>query len=206
QQPETQLFEETVGKDVSFVPRRRGVPPAESRAIVERVLTEVGLDYETYRLRYVYALSGGQKRRAAIAGVLAAGPRLLILDEPVAGLDPRGRAELADLIGDLSRREGFTVILVGNTIDELAELADRAIVMHQGRVVAQGPLRALLRHADELHALGLELSEAAEVALALRHLFPDLPADVLHIEELEAALAARLGLPAAERIGADYGD
>ncbi len=205
QQPETQLFEETVGKDVSFVPRRRGLPPAESRAIVERVLNEVGLDYETYRLRYIHALSGGQKRRAAIAGVLAASPRLLILDEPVAGLDPRGRAELAALIARLSRREGFTVILVGNTIDELAELADRAIVMHQGQVVLEGPLRALLRRADELHALGLALSEAAEAALTLRRVFPDLPTDVLQIGELEEALAARLGLPAAD-VGAPHGD
>ena len=195
QQPETQLFEETVGLDVSFVPRRRKLPPAESRAIVERVLSEVGLDYETFRLRYVYALSGGQKRRVAIAGVLAAGPQVLILDEPVAGLDPRGRAELAALVADLTRRQGLTAILVGNTIDELAELADRAVVLHQGRVVMEGPLRELMRRAEELHALGLELSESAEAALVLRRVFPDLPTDLLHAEDLEAALAARLGLP-----------
>ncbi|MFV9504710.1 MAG: energy-coupling factor transporter ATPase [Oscillochloridaceae bacterium umkhey_bin13] len=192
QQPETQLFEDTVGKDVSFVPRRRGLPPAESRAIVERVLTEVGLDYETYRLRYVYALSGGQKRRAAIAGVLAGGPRVLILDEPVAGLDPRGRAELAELIARLCQRDGLTAVLVGNTIDELAELADRAVVMHQGRVVMEGTLRELLRRADELHALGLELSESAEIALQLRAVLPDLPTDLLHLDELEQALVLRL--------------
>jgi len=195
QQPETQLFEETVGLDVSFVPRRRKLPPAESRAIVERVLSEVGLDYETFRLRYVYALSGGQKRRVAIAGVLAAGPQVLILDEPVAGLDPRGRAELAALVADLTRRQGLTAILVGNTIDELAELADRAVVLHQGRVVMEGPLRELMRRAEELHALGLELSESAEAALVLRRVFPDLPTDLLHAEDLEAALAAQLGLP-----------
>jgi energy-coupling factor transport system ATP-binding protein len=192
QQPETQLFEETVGKDVSYVPRRKGLPPAESRAIVERVLTEVGLDYETFRLRYIYALSGGQKRRVAIAGALAAEPRVLILDEPVAGLDPRGRAELAQLITSLAKRATLTVVLVGNAVDELAELADRAIVLHEGRVVMEGPLRDLLRRADELHALGLELSEPAEIALTLRPLFPDLPTDLLKIEELEEALIARL--------------
>jgi len=201
QQPETQLFEETVGLDVSFVPRRRKLPPAESRAIVERVLSEVGLDYETFRLRYVYALSGGQKRRVAIAGVLAAGPQVLILDEPVAGLDPRGRAELAALVADLTRRQGLTAILVGNTIDELAELADRAVVLHQGRVVMEGPLRELMRRAEELHALGLELSESAEAALVLRRVFPDLPTDLLHAEDLEAALAAQLGLPPAAEPG-----
>jgi energy-coupling factor transport system ATP-binding protein len=193
QQPETQLFEETVGKDVSYVPRNKGLAPAESRAIVERVLTEVGLDYETFRLRYIYALSGGQKRRVAIAGVLAAEPRVLILDEPVAGLDPRGRAELATLIADLTARLGLTIVLVGNTVDELAELADRAIVLHAGRVAMAGPLRELLRRGDELHAIGLELSEPAEIALALRGLFPDLPTDLLHIDELEGALIERLG-------------
>jgi energy-coupling factor transport system ATP-binding protein len=192
QQPETQLFEETVGKDVSFVPRRKHLPPAESRAIVERVLTEVGLDYETFRLRYVYALSGGQKRRVAIAGALAAQPRVLILDEPVAGLDPRGRAELAALVADLTKRQGLTVILVGNTIDELAELADRALVLHAGTVALAGTLRELMRRGDELRRLGLELSEAAEAAFVLRRVFPDLPTDLLHPEELEAALAARL--------------
>jgi energy-coupling factor transport system ATP-binding protein len=192
QQPETQLFEDTVGKDVSYVPRRKNLPPAESRAIVEQVLNEVGLDYETFRLRYIYALSGGQTRRVAIAGALAAEPRVLILDEPVAGLDPRGRAELAELITNLAKRAGLTVVLVGNAVDELSELADRAIVMHEGRVVMEGPLRELLRRADELHALGLELSEPAEIALTLRPLFPDLPTDLLRIEELEEALAQRL--------------
>ncbi|HEU5085785.1 MAG TPA: energy-coupling factor transporter ATPase, partial [Roseiflexaceae bacterium] len=194
QQPETQLLEETVGKDVSFVPRRKKLPPAESRAIVERVLTDVGLDYETFRLRYLYALSGGQKRRVAIAGALAAEPRALLLDEPVAGLDPRGRAELAALIKDLTRRQKLTVVLVGNAIDELAELADRAIVLHNGQVAMQGTLRDLLRHANELHALGLELSEPAEIALALQPLFPALPTNVVHLDELEAALVERLGV------------
>ena len=194
QQPETQLFEEIVGKDVSFAPRRKGLPPAESRAIVERVLNAVGLDYESFRLRYIYALSGGQKRRVALAGVLAAGPRALILDEPVAGLDPRGRAELAALIADLTQREGLTTILVGNSIDELAELADRAIVLHEGRVVMAGTVRELLRRADELRAMGLELTEAAEAALVLRRVFPTMPTDLLHADELEAALAERLGL------------
>jgi energy-coupling factor transport system ATP-binding protein len=188
QQPETQIFEETVGKDVSYVPRRRGTPPAESRAIVERALTDVGLDYETFRLRYVHALSGGQKRRVALAGVLAAGPRVLVLDEPAAGLDPRGRAELAALIGELARRRGLTVVLAGASIDELAELADRGVVMHDGHVALEGPLRELLRQPDRLHALGLELSEAAEIALALREAGIGLADDAQTLEEIEQAL------------------
>jgi energy-coupling factor transport system ATP-binding protein len=193
QQPETQLFEETVGKDVSFAPRRRNLPPEQSRALVEACLTAVGLDYQTFRLRYVYALSGGQKRRVAIAGVLAMQPEVLILDEPVAGLDPRGRSELAHLIATLTRERNMTVILVGNTIDELAELADRALVMHDGKIVRSGTLRELLQNADDLHELGLELSETAEIARVLRHVIPDMPTNLLHMDELVDALIARFG-------------
>ena len=192
QQPESQLFEDTVGKDVAYVPRRRGLAPAESRALVERALMDVGLDYETFRLRYIYALSGGQKRRVAIAGVLAAQPRILILDEPTAGLDPRGRAELIALIGELKQRLGLTIMLVGNAVDALAELADRAIILHAGRVVLEGELRPLLRRAEELHRLGLELSEPAEIALTVRVRFPDLPTDLLHVDELEQALLRQI--------------
>lgn len=184
QQPETQLFEDTVGKDVSFAPRRKKLPPEQSRALVESALNAVGLDYQTFRLRYIYALSGGQKRRVAIAGVLAAEPEVLILDEPVAGLDPRGRKELAQLIARLSKERNLTVILVGNTIDELAELADRAIIMHDGQVTAHGPLRELLHDADVLHAQGLELSETAEIARVLRHKIHSIPTNVLDDDEL----------------------
>ncbi len=184
QQPETQLFEETVGKDVSFAPRRKKLPAEQSRALVEASLNAVGLDYATFRLRYVYALSGGQKRRVAIAGVLAAEPEVLILDEPVAGLDPRGRRELAHLIARLSKERNLTVILVGNTIDELAELADRVIIMHQGRVTAQGPLSQLLHDADTLHAQGLELSESSEIARMLRSTIPSFPMYVRDDSEL----------------------
>ncbi|HEU4322132.1 MAG TPA: energy-coupling factor transporter ATPase [Roseiflexaceae bacterium] len=192
QQPESQLLEDTVGKDISYAPRRRGLPPEESRALVRQALADVGLDYEAFRLRYIHALSGGQKRRVALAGVLAARPAVLILDEPVAGLDPRGRAELAALIADLTRRLGQTVVLVGSAVDDLAELADRALVLHEGRVVMEGPPRALLRRAAELHDLGLELGGLAEIALALRARLPDLPTDLLHIDELVEAILRRV--------------
>jgi energy-coupling factor transport system ATP-binding protein len=127
----------------------------------------------------------------AIAGVLAAEPEVLILDEPVAGLDPRGRTELAQLIARLSKERNLTVILVGNTIDELAELADRAIVMHQGRVTAQGTLDELLRDADTLHEQGLELSESAEIARVLRTTLPALPTNV-HDDDYLVELIAQL--------------
>jgi energy-coupling factor transporter ATPase len=202
QQPETQLFEETVGKDVSFAPRRRKLPADASRALVEQSLTAVGLDYQTFRLRYVYALSGGQKRRVAIAGVLAAQPEVLILDEPVAGLDPKGRRELATLIERLSRERNLTVILVGNTIDELAEIADRAIIMHQGRITAQGDLRSLLTDADQLYEQGLELSETAEIARVLRQHLPTLPSNILSADDLVNELVRRFAPSTGGRHGA----
>ncbi|NTV65313.1 MAG: ATP-binding cassette domain-containing protein [Oscillochloris sp.] len=200
QQPEAQLFEETVGKDVSYVPRRKKLVPAASRELVAWALTQVGLDYETFRLRYIHALSGGQKRRVALAGVLAAQPQVLILDDPVAGLDPRGRGELVALIRDLTRRLNLTVVLVGNVLDELIALADRVLVLHTGRVVLEGPPRALLAQAEQLAALGLELCEPARIALELRAALPDLPTAVLDLDELEAVLLPRLaagGLPVA---------
>lgn len=195
QQPEAQLFEDTVGRDVSFTPRMRKLPPADSRAIVQRVLTDVGLDYETFRLRYVYALSGGQKRRVAIAGVLAMEPRVLILDEPTAGLDPRGRADLIALIHDLRKRLQITVVLVGNTLDTLAQEADRILVMQAGQVALEGTPRALLRQGKRLKELGLELSEPAELALALQPNLPNLRTDMLSAEELEQELLTLLGGP-----------
>lgn len=185
QQPETQLFEDTVGKDVSFVPRRKKLRPEQSRTLVESALTAVGLEYQTYRLRYIHALSGGQKRRVALAGVLAAEPEVLILDEPVAGLDPRGRKELVNLITQLHVTRNLTIILVGNSIDELAELADRAIIMNEGQVTAQGPLNHILNDAETLHAQGLDLSETAEIARVLRTTtMPHLPTHILDDEAL----------------------
>ena len=184
QQPETQLFEETVGKDVSFSPRRKKLSPERSRTLVEHSLHAVGLDYQTFRLRYVYALSGGQKRRVAIAGILAGEPEVLILDEPVAGLDPRGRTELATLVKRLARELHLTVLIVGNTIDELAELADHAIVMHNGTVFLEGTISDLLAQAERVHSIGLELSEAAEIARVLKQDIPSFPTTVLHLEDL----------------------
>jgi energy-coupling factor transport system ATP-binding protein len=192
QQPEAQLFEDTVGKDVSYVPRRKKLPPATSRALVAEALTAVGLDYEQFRLRYVHALSGGQKRRVALAGVLAAQPQVLILDEPVAGLDPRGRAELVALLRDLTQRKGLTVVLVSNGLDELTALAQRVVVLHEGRVALEGSSRALLAQADKLADLGIELAAPAAIALALRVQFPDLPTAVQSLEELEQALLHQL--------------
>jgi len=188
QSPEAQIFEETVGKDVSFGPRRKNVPLAESRRLVQESLEAVGLPYEDFRTRYTYALSGGQKRRVAIAGVLALQPKVIIFDEPTAGLDPRGRRELLTLIATLKQRRGLTIIYTSNGLDDVIELADVIYVLDQGRVAFQGTPREVLEHATELMALDVALPEAAHIALALREIMPTIRTDVLSIAELEAEI------------------
>ena len=188
QSPEAQIFEETVGKDVSFGPRRKNVPLAESRRLVQESLEAVGLPYEDFRTRYTYALSGGQKRRVAIAGVLALEPKVIILDEPTAGLDPRGRRELLALIATLKQRHNLTIIYTSNGLDDVIELADMIYVLDQGRVAFHGTPREVLKHATELMALDIALPEATHIALALREIMPTIRTDVLSIAELEAEI------------------
>src|SRR5579885_363356 len=150
QSPESQIFEETVGKDVSFGPRRKKVPLAESRRLVQESLEAVGLPYEDFRTRYTYALSGGQKRRVAIAGVLALQPKVIVFDEPTSGLDPRGRRELLDLIVRLKNQQHLTIIYISSTLEDVISLADIIHIMDQGRVVFSGTPREVLARADEL--------------------------------------------------------
>lgn len=188
QSPEAQIFEETVGKDVSFGPRRKKVSLAESRRLVQESLEAVGLPYEDFRTRYTYALSGGQKRRVAIAGVLALEPKVIILDEPTAGLDPRGRRELLALIATLKQRNNLTIIYTSNGLDDVIELADVIYVLDQGRVAFHGKPREVLEHATELMALDIALPEAAHIALALREIMPTIRTDLLSIAELEAEI------------------
>ena len=188
QSPESQIFEETVGKDVSFGPRRKKLPLAESRRLVQESLEAVGLPYEDFRTRYTYALSGGQKRRVAIAGVLALQPEVIIFDEPVAGLDPRGRRELLDLIVNLKQSQGLTIIYVSSRLEEVIDLADLIHVIDQGRLAFSGTPREILARADELAALDVALPEAAQIALSLREVLPAIRTDVLNLDELEATI------------------
>lgn len=188
QSPEAQIFEETVGKDVSFGPRQRKVTLEESRRRVKSSLEAVGLPYEDFRSRYTYALSGGQKRRVAIAGVLALEPKMIIFDEPMAGLDPRGRDELFVLIRALKRREGLTVVYSSSSLKDIIELVDTVHVLDQGHVLLSGEPREILNQAHTLASLDIALPEAAQIALSLRQVFPALRTDILDLPELEAAL------------------
>jgi energy-coupling factor transport system ATP-binding protein len=185
QSPEAQIFEETVGKDVSFAPRRKKISLEESRRLVRESLEAVGLDYEDFRTRYTYALSGGQKRRVAIAGVLAMQPRAIVFDEPTAGLDPRGRYELLDLIVTLKQRQDLTIIYISSSLQDVIDLADTIHILDQGRLAFSGTPREILARASELAKLDIEMPEAAQIALSLREVLPDIRTDVLNLEELE---------------------
>ncbi len=192
QRPDSQLIEDVVGADVAFGPTAAGIGAAETRRRVEESLDALGLPYPEFRLRYIHALSGGQRRRVAIAGVLAMRTPVLVLDEPMAGLDPRGRRELLELLRRLARDRDLTLVVCSASLSDASLLCDRVVVLGEGRVAMDGPLREVLREADQLAELDITLPEPTAGARELRELFPDLPPDVLTEEELEAELLKRL--------------
>ncbi len=193
QQPDSQLIEDVVGADVAFGPTAAGLPAEETRRRVEESLNALNLPYPEYRLRYVHALSGGQRRRVAIAGVLAMHTPVLVLDEPMAGLDPRGRRELLELLIRLQKDRDLTLVVCSASLSDASLLCDRFVVLDEGRTVMDGPAREVLRQTDRLAELDITLPETVSVARELRELFPDLPADILTEEELEAELLKRVG-------------
>jgi len=193
QYPEHQLFGETVFEDVAFGPRNMRLDAAEVERRVLSALERVGLPADI-KDRSPFGLSGGQARRVALAGVLAMEPRVLILDEPTAGLDPQGRAEILDLVGTFPAL-GMTVILVSHSMDDVAERADRVLVMHRGRVHMVGTPRELFARRAELEAIGLGVPAAVDLADKLRARGWDLPPDIVTldqaVEAIKAALQAR---------------
>ena len=192
QRPDSQIIEDVVGADVAYGPTAAGLPAEETRQRVEESLDALGLPYPEFRLRYVHALSGGQRRRVAIAGVLAMRTPVLVLDEPMAGLDPRGRRELLGLLRKLADDRDLTLVVCSASLSDASLLCDRVVALSEGRVVVDGPLREVLRDADRLAALDITLPEPTVGARELRELFPDLPQDLLTEEELEAELLERL--------------
>ena len=168
QYAENQLFEETVAKDVGFGPRNLGLSPEETDLRVRRAMELVSLPYDKYAGKSVFELSGGQMRRAAIAGVLAMEPEVLVLDEPCAGLDPRGRQDILALIRRLHSELGKTIIMVSHSMDDVANLAERVIVMDHGSIAMDGTPRAVFSRAKELTDMGLDVPAASRLAEALR--------------------------------------
>ena len=167
QYPERQLFAATVADDVAFGPRNLGLPPEEVDARVRKALDSVHLDYDAIADKSPFALSGGQQRRVAFAGVLAMEPRVLILDEPTAGLDPQARASLLDLVKELHDSHGLTVVLVSHSMDDLARLCDRIAILNQGRLVATGTPAEAFADEEALHRIGLGVPHTLHFARAL---------------------------------------
>lgn len=184
QYPEYQLFEETVAKDIAFGPKNQGLTPEEIDMRVRRAMTWVHLDYDKYADRSPFELSGGQMRRVAIAGVLAMEPKVLILDEPTAGLDPQGRDRILAMVKDL-HKSGVTVVMVSHSMDDVARLATRLLVMNRGQLVATGTPREIFRQVDMMESIGLGVPEAAKLCAMLRAKGLQLPDDVYTLEEIK---------------------
>ncbi len=187
QYPEYQLFEAEVFEDVCFGPKNQGMSSEEAAVCAREALDMVGLD-ESYDRLSPFELSGGQKRRVAIAGVLAMRPDYLVLDEPAAGLDPAGKKELLDLIKTLCSEAGKGIILVSHSMDDVAEYADRVIVLNDGKVRYDAPPREVFRHRDELVAMGLNVPAVTEVICALRERGYDAAEDAVTIADAAAEI------------------
>lgn len=199
QYPERQLFAETVAQDVAFGPHNLGLSQAEVARRVESSLERVGLDLATVGDKSPFELSGGQQRRVAFAGVLAMEPEILVLDEPMAGLDPAARRDFLELIGRL-HRDGLTVVMVSHSMDDLANCCDRIVVMNEGAVFAEGTPAQVFAHADELKSIGLGVPAAQRMALALAEAGVPLRFDGLYTveslaDELVDLLIGRSGGP-----------
>lgn len=192
QYPERQLFAETVAQDVAFGPNNLGLSQDEVARRVASSLARVGLDLATVGDKSPFELSGGQQRRVAFAGVLAMEPEVLVLDEPMAGLDPAARKDFLELI-DRLHREGLTVVMVSHSMDDLANCCDRIVVMNEGSVFAEGAPSQVFAHADELKSIGLGVPAAQRMALALAEAgVPLRCAELYSVESLADELAGLL--------------
>ena len=159
QYPEYQLFEETVYKDIAFGPKNLGLNETEVDSRVKKAMELVGLDFEKIKDRSPFELSGGQKRRVAIAGVVAMNPKVLILDEPTAGLDPKGRDEILGEIQGLYEKENMTIILVSHSMEDIAKLVNKIVVMHKGKIAMEGAPREIFKNQERLEDLGLGIPQ-----------------------------------------------
>lgn len=192
QYPEYQLFEETVYKDISFGPKNMGLDEGEVDRRVREAARFVGLRDDQLE-KSPFELSGGQKRRVAIAGVIAMEPKVLILDEPTAGLDPRGREAILAQIRAYHRKRGTTVILVSHSMEEIACNVDRILVLRGSHVYMDGTPRQVFRRASDLEEVGLDVPQATKIALALRRMGLNIDAAVYTVDELEQALLSIRG-------------
>ena len=191
QNPDNQIVASIVEEDVAFGPENLGVEPKEIRNRVDEALKSVGM-YE-YRTHAPFKLSGGQKQRIAIAGILAMQPECIVLDEPTAMLDPRGRSEVMETVQRLNREKGMTIVLITHYLDEAA-LADRVVVMDGGKVILDGTPMEVFGHVAELKSVGLDVPQPTELATLLKDDGVDIDTDVLDVDQCVEALAKALHL------------
>ena len=190
QYPEHQLFEETVKKDIGFGPRNMGLGEAEVDARVREAMDKIGLPYDEIAEKSPFELSGGQMRRVALAGVLAMRPRILVLDEPTAGLDPRARDFLLNDVRRL-HAEGTSVVMISHSMDDVARLATRVAVLEKGRLVMEGSPGEIFAGVDRLSSMGLDVPQASRLRYLLAESGIELP-ECYQLEELADSLAAYL--------------
>ncbi|MDU5099211.1 MAG: energy-coupling factor transporter ATPase [Peptoniphilus grossensis] len=188
QYPEYQLFEETIERDIAFGPGNLDLSEEEVLRRVKSSMDSVGLDYETYKDKSPFELSGGLKRRVAIAGVLAMEPKVLILDEPTAGLDPRGRDEILSEIKSIHEKRKITVILVSHSMEDVAKIAERIIVMDRGKVFLDSNPREIFRNEDKLLSVGLGIPQITSLMRTLKKKGLDINEDSITVEEAKESL------------------
>ena len=191
QYPEYQLFDETVARDVAFGPKNMGLGEDEIATRVNEALRLVGLDPESFSEKSPFELSGGEKRRAALAGILAMRPKYLVLDEPMAGLDPRGRREILSLVESLRRDFGTSIVMVSHSMDDVAMYADRIAVLDQGSLFMVGTPEEVFSHSADLLEMGLNLPQATQLVRALRARGIAIEQDYYRMDELTHELIGR---------------
>ena len=192
QYPEYQLFEETVAKDVAFGPKNLGLSQEEIDSRVKEAVTMVGLDYDQIKDRSPFELSGGQKRRVAIAGVIAMGPEVLILDEPTAGLDPKAHKDILSMIEEVHRLTGNITILVSHNMADVARLSDKILVIDSGHLVVCGTPKEVFSQTEELEKVGLDLPPITRLTEELRKRGMKIEPTILSIDEATGQIAEYL--------------
>ena len=193
QYPEYQLFADTVREDVGFGPKNMKLSEDEIALRVSEAMAMVGLSLEEFGEKSPFELSGGEKRRAALAGILAMRPKYLVLDEPMAGLDPQGRQSILGMLEKLRQETGCSIIMVSHSMEDVARHADRILVMNRGEVMYLDTPKAVFSHSDELAEMGLSLPAPCRVAALLRAKGKDVPLDICTREDLEESLLRRMG-------------
>jgi energy-coupling factor transport system ATP-binding protein len=188
QYPEYQLFEETIEKDIMFGPQKLGLANTEVLSRVKRAMNIVGLNYEKYKDKSPFEVSGGQKRRVAIAGVVAMEPKVLILDEPTAGLDPKGRDEILGKIKMLHKEYKMTIILVSHSMEDVAKVADRVIVMHKGKSIMDGTPSKIFKEVEVLEKVGLAAPQVTYLVKMLKEKGFNISEDIFTVEQAKSEL------------------